>query len=191
MERETLTTAAVEVWRPVKEYEGLYEVSDLARVRSLDRLTECCKNGTIYSKPVKGHIMKQFERNGYLYVYLSKGHRKFKTVDVHRIVAAAFVPNPKGLTEINHKDENKHNNLPSNLEWCDHQYNTNYGTGKWRKAVPRRKRVEQLTLDGRHVAYFESVCQISRLKGYSQGNISAVCRGEKPSMYGYIWRYVE
>ena len=191
MAHATSTIPAVETWRPVKGYEGLYEVSDLARVRSLDRMTKRKKkDGTFGLTPVRGHIMKQSERNGYLFVNLSEGHRKVKSIDIHRIVATAFVPNPNDLTEINHKDENKHNNLPSNLEWCNHQYNTNYGTGKWRKAVPRRKKVEQLTLDGRHVAYYESVCKLSRIKGYSQGNISTVCRGEKPTAYGYQWRYV-
>lgn len=191
MEPAISTTPAVEVWKDIEGFEGLYEVSDQGRVRSLDRMTERIRSdGSSHMMRVKGKIKIPHERNGYLYVDLYIGHKRAKCVDLHIIVAKAFVPNPQNLPEVNHKDENKHNNLPCNLEWCDHKYNINYATGKWRKAIPRRKRVEQLTLDGRHVAFYESVCKITRLKGYSQGNISGVCRGETHTAYGYRWRYV-
>ena len=155
MERAISTTAAVEEWRPVVGYEGLYEVSNLGRVRSLDRviIDEFIENGVpcIRKRKFKGMIRKQqMTIHGYWQVILNaKGvcihHR------VHRLVAEAFIPNPNHLPCINHKDEDRTNNLPSNLEWCDFMYNNHYGTRLEKIAHARRKIVEQLTMDGQYV----------------------------------------
>jgi hypothetical protein len=170
----------------------LYEVSNLGRVRSLDRVyTQLYPNGKEQLRHIKGSILK-FETNntGYLAIQLyDRGKRKRYLV--HRLVAEAFIPNPNNLPEVNHKDECKTNNRADNLEWCNGKYNSNFGTGKWRKSYGRRKIVEQLTLDGQHVAYYSGAREAGRLTGFRQGNISAVCRGENPQSYGYKWKYVE
>ena len=192
MEQETKTTPAVEVWRSVMGYMDLYEVSNLGRVRSLDRdCVQVFHNGRVQSRRIKGCILR-FETNntGYLAVQLLNSGKR-KRFLVHRLVAEAFVPNPNNLPEVNHKDECKTNNCADNLEWCNGKYNSNFGTGKWRMSYGRRKRVEQLTLDGQHVAYYSGAREAARLTGFKQGNISSVCRGEKPQMYGYKWKYVE
>lgn len=93
-------------------YEGRYEVSTLGRIRGL-------KRGSILSPRANC-------RNGYLEVNLCKNGTQ-KTIRVHRLVAETFLPNPNCLLEVNHKDENKHNNSIDNLEWCDRYYNTSYG----------------------------------------------------------------
>ena len=115
-----------EVFKAIEGYEGLYEVSNLGRVRSLDsydRLGRLHKKGKI----LKPAIIK----DGYLQVHLSKEGKK-KTFMVHRLVAQAFIPNPEGLPIINHKDENPKNNRVENIEWCDYKYNSIYGTCKER-----------------------------------------------------------
>ena len=110
-----------EIWRPVVGYEGLYEVSNLGRVRSVDRY---------YYRLHKGKVLSLSKNaNGYLKVVLSC-NGKCKTIKVHRIVAEAFLPNPDNLPQVNHKDEDKTNNSVDNLEWCNAKYNLSYGTRK-------------------------------------------------------------
>lgn len=113
--------------KPIKGYEGLYEVDNLARVFSVDRVVTVNDNGRIYDKPLKGKKMRQtMHSNGYKVVTLTKDG-KMKTFFVHRLVAEAFIQNPNSMPMINHIDEDKTNNLPENLEWCDARYNMLYG----------------------------------------------------------------
>lgn len=113
-----------EIWKPVKGFEGYYEVSNLGRVRSIDRYV----NTKGDSKRIRnGRVLKGIIHNEYVLVTLSKDNLKSKK-RVHRIVAEAFLPNPDNLPQVNHKDEDKTNNNVTNLEWCDSKYNMNYGT---------------------------------------------------------------
>ena len=111
----------IEEWRPVVGYEGLYEVSNIGRVRSLDRYVK--GKGKSYFLH-KGRVLSPgIKTEGYLIVRLQR--RMFY---VHRLVTEAFLPNPDNLPEVNHKDEDKLNNRVDNLEWCTVKYNNNYGT---------------------------------------------------------------
>ena len=109
-----------ETWKDIKGYEGLYQVSDSGRVRSVDRVEKC---GTFVRKR-KGIILKEIiNRGGYCQVNLTKdgvGHTK----EIHRIVATAFIPNPLGLPQVNHIDCDKTNNSIDNLEWVTVDENT-------------------------------------------------------------------
>ena len=123
-----------EIWKDIKNYENLYQVSNFGRVRSLDHFR---KNGTgIYLQ--KGKILNPQNTNGYCFVSLSK-QGKTKQYLVHRLVAQTFILNSEQHNEINHKDENKQNNHIDNLEWCSHQYNINYGTGNERRSITELK----------------------------------------------------
>ena len=111
-----------EIWKPVVGYEGLYEVSSLGRVRSLDRY-----DGRNHF--IKGRILKLNDGGrGYLDVQLCS-NGKVKHHLVHRMVAESFIQNPDNLPQVNHRDENPSNDNVDNLEWCDAKYNINYGTG--------------------------------------------------------------
>lgn len=113
-----------EIWKPIKGYEGYYEVSNLGRVRRLDRYDYGCG----YARFYKGGILKSLcGSNGYLHVMLCRDGTRL-TKSVHRLVATTFIPNPENLPQVNHKDEDKSNNTVTNLEWCSSKYNMNYGT---------------------------------------------------------------
>ena len=113
-----------EIWRPIDGYEGFYEVSNMGFIRSLDRFVS---NGSDHKRLRKGKIIKMWQNSkGYMRCQLSYNNDK-KFYLVHRLVADAFIPKVDGLSEINHKDEDKTNNSVDNLEWCDRKYNNNYG----------------------------------------------------------------
>ena len=114
------TVDAVEVVRkPVKGYEGYYEVDQFGRVFSVERVISVDDNGRKYVKTVSGKQMKQcLKNNGYKSVSLTKGGET-KSFYVHRLVAEAFIQNPDNLPMVNHKDEDKTNNFMDNLEWCE------------------------------------------------------------------------
>ena len=113
-----------EIWRPIDGYEGFYEVSNMGFIRSLDRFVS---NGSDHKRLRKGKIIKMWPNSkGYMRCQLSYNNDK-KFYLVHRLVAEAFIQKVDGLSEINHKDEDKTNNSVDNLEWCDRKYNNNYG----------------------------------------------------------------
>lgn len=159
-----------EIYKPIKGYH--YEVSNTGQVRNVKT----------------GLILKQFLNNyGYCQVDLCKEGIK-KTFKVHRLVAQAFIPNPKNLPEVNHRDENKLNNRLENLEWCSSSYNLNYGTRAERSAKARSKAVEQLNLNGKVVATYSSLSEVERVLGFDNGNICKACK-EGVKRYNYYWRY--
>lgn len=177
-----------EIWKPVVGYEGRYEVSNLGNVRNCGfhtmRLTRWGNYSTYYYKPHKMALQKY--PNGYLFVMLSSGNRAADPKQVHRLVAEAFLPNPKNLPCVNHKDENKQNNFvyvnqdgsvdyeKSNLEWCDYKYNANYGTHKertressrrGRKDKWRPKYILQYSLEHELIAVYPSLSEACRRTG--------------------------
>ena len=104
----------IEIWKNIQGYEGLYQISNLGRVKSLHYNKEKILKPNKYGA-------------GYYGVALSKNN-KHKRYSIHRLVAIAFIPNPNNLPQVNHKDEDKTNNRVDNLEWCTNEYNMNYGT---------------------------------------------------------------
>lgn len=179
-----------EVWRPVVGYEGLYEVSNLGRIRSLDRYV---KSWNSESKLTKGRIlrMKKYS-NGYLNVSLCKCG-DIKTCSVHRLVAQAFLPNPDGLPCVNHKDNDRTNNRVENLEWCDWKYNNNYGDHNEKLSQSKingkcSKKVYQFTLDGKLVREWPSTAECGR-NGFISTSVSYCCRGERKTHRGFKWSY--
>lgn len=109
-----------EIWKTIPGFDW-YQVSNLGRVRSVDHIDTMGRRQT-------GKIQKLVTdgKNNYLYATISRPHYQVRE-GVHRLVAKAFIPNPDNLKEINHKDENKKNNVVWNLEWCTRSYNNAYG----------------------------------------------------------------
>lgn len=120
----------MEVWKPVKGFEGYYEVSDLGRVRSIDRVIY--DNVRKCNRLLKGRLLVQRDNgHGYKGVMFCKDHKLYNKY-VHILVAETFLENPLKLPTVNHKDEDKENNAVTNLEWCTQYYNNEYGTRKKR-----------------------------------------------------------
>ena len=169
---------AKEIWKDIKGYEGLYQVSSLGRVKSLSR------------KTTKGKILKQTRFRNYLGVILSKNNIK-KVRNVHRLVAETFIPNPNNYPQVNHKDENPRNNSVSNLEWCTSSYNINYGNRNNKVSSKLGKRVLCIETG---IIYNSTMDAISALRGfnnYTQGHIADCCRGVRNKAFGYHWKYLE
>ena len=182
-----------EIWKDIKGYEGLYQVSNMGRIKSIDRYVPR-KNGKL--QHVYGKIMTSFDNGrGYKQVYLTKNSIT-KAHSVHRLVANAFIPNPDNLPQVNHKDEDKANNRVDNLEWCTQKYNQNYGTISIRKSQKllndknKSKPVLQYSLDGTFIKEWKSTRDVQRNLGFDNSHISKCCRGKQANYaYGYIWKY--
>ena len=172
-----------EEWRDVAGYEGLYQVSDQGRVKSLERKGR--KSERILKPGVVG--------GGYLMVVLCAGGKQ-KMHKVHRLVCQSFHENPENKPEVNHINEDKTDNRACNLEWSTAKENCNHGTRNERmaKGIAKAlsKPVGQYTRGGELVKIWSSAIEVQRQAGFSQGNVSAVARGEHKQAYGFIWKYI-
>ena len=178
-----------EEWRPIAGWEGFYSVSSCGRVRSEDRYVQY-KDGR---KPRlwRGKILAQsLDSDGYSCVGL---HRSGKTQNgkVHRLVAAAFIPQQEGKTQINHLNEIKTDNHVKNLEWCTVAENNAYGTHNVRAGEHHKVPVNQYTADGAFIATYGSQIEAAKATGVSQGNIALCCKGERGHFLagGFHWEY--
>lgn len=199
-----------EIWRDVVGYEGIYQVSNMGRVKSLGN-----------NKTRKDKILRQTKfKNGYLYVFLCKEGKR-KNCRVNRLVGNAFLDNPNDYPCFNHKNEDKTDNRAVNLEPCTHKYNLNYKNTQARrvastdfkafqarrvastdwKSVGRKnaekltngvlsKKVYQYSQDGTLVGVWQSTAEAGR-NGFNQGNVASCCLGKRKSHRGYIWSYTE
>ena len=188
-----------EIWKDIViekngityDFTGLYQVSNLGNVRSMN-----------YSGKV-GNVktLKGYKRNdGYIHISISY-NGKITNFFVHRLVANAFIPNPDNLKQVNHKDENKANNNVENLEWCDSEYNINYGTrtdkcrGKHkgqsenmkRERNPRARKVVCIETN----MIFNTIIEASEYYNISKNSIANCVRGASKTAGGYHWRYYE
>ncbi len=170
---------AEEVWKDIPHYEGRYLISNQGRVFSL--LT-------------KKYLSVQQRDDGYLTIKLSNAKGKRKHEYIHRLVALAFIDNPNNYPEVNHKNEIKTDNRVENLEWCDREYNINYGSRiervskKLTNYEQFSKEVQQLK-DGQVLATYPSIKEAERVTGIYNSNIVKVCQGKRKTAGGYQWRY--
>lgn len=183
-----------EVWKDIKDYEGLYQVSNLGRVKSLDRIVYQKNSfGNIQKNIYKGKILSLFEdKDGYLRVNLKKD-KKMKQYGVHVLVANTFLNINKfkymeyedlskidiNRLQINHKNENKKDNCIDNLEFCTVAYNTNYGS--------REQKIIQLDLSGKIIKVWDSRKKASKELHISRNTINEILRGHRQDINGYTF----
>lgn len=180
-----------EEWKDIEGYEGLYQVSSMGRVKSLKRTCNIKGGG---KRTVGERILKpDATEYGYLRVNLYTGGKQ-KKFRVHRLVAYAFVPNPEGKPEINHRDEDKTNNSAANLEWCTREENMNYGTIRERigkkTAQALSKPVGQYTIDGKLLKLWPSATIAGRQTGFDKSRISKTANGKCKTHKGFVWKYI-
>ena len=191
----------LEIWRTAIYkgviYEGLYKVSNLGKILSLN-----------YKNTGRAELLNPSDNGyGYLQVNLSKNGKE-KTCKVHRIVAETFLPNPEGKPCINHKIEGKKGKTMNmvffnkdgtidkertTIEWTTYEENNNYATHNERAAKARingkcSKKVLQFSLTGDFIREWPSTAECGR-NGFNRSHIAACCRGERKSAGGYIWMY--
>lgn len=172
-----------EIWKDIEGYEGLYQVSNLGRVKSLGN-----------NKNRKEKIIKQIKKkDGYLYLKCSKNGES-KTFSVHRLVAQAFIPNPNNLPEIDHINTVPTDNRIENLRWCSRKGNMNNPitldkiTGfNHHKSKP----LLQLTANNEILKIWGSSMLIEKQKGWRNAHIWECCRKKRKTYKGYKWQYVD
>lgn len=185
-----------EEWRDVVGYEGLYQVSNMGRVKSLPRLILFCDGRRrFYNERI---VKSQKVSTGYRNVSLYR-NAVVEKIYVHRLVANAFLQNNNKYTDVNHLDGCKTNNKAENLEWCNRSRNIKHAyENKLRESYTYNaiqsisKTVLQFTPYGEFVAEYPSTMEASRITKYNQSQIATYCRGENKRFLtykGYIWRY--
>lgn len=188
-----------EVWKSIKGWETLYEVSDKGRVRSLDRTYKRGNSLVCH----RGKILKEQENNkGYKFVYLKCNGAKAK-VYVHRLVAMEFVFKPNGMNIVNHKDFNPKNNCAENLEWTTFAGNSLYSaergrfyhTVTWRtrlkesldKAMGKPVLGESISEDS--VVFYRALNDCAR-DGFQPSCVSSCCSGKRKTHAGFTWKFI-
>ena len=165
-----------EIWKDIEGYEGMYQVSNIGNVRSLNyRGTGIVRN-----------LVPKVNNCGRLWVEL-----KGKSFLIHRLVAKAFIPNIHNYPEINHKDENPKNNVVTNLEWCTGEYNRKMYSAKNSHGRPntRQREINQLDTYGNLVKKWKDSRTIMNSTGMSQWSITQCCDGKRKTAYGFKWQY--
>lgn len=186
-----------EIWLPIKDYEGCYEISNYGRVKSLPRKVGHSRNPNFFTNKT-GKIMDLSFNRGYTFVRLYK-NGKCGTFRVHRLVAIHFMDNPLNYEVVNHLDSNRSNNFYKNLEWCTTSMNMQHAydfgskvapnTGKFGKDNWNSKKVIQKDLNGNFVRLWDCLSQITRELGYARQDIGKCCAGKRNTAYGFIWEF--
>lgn len=159
---------------------GIYQVSNYGRVKSLKRKTyRENRYGNTFLNHEERILRNNIRKDGYVNTTLYKDGKP-KSYAIHRLVAQHFLLNPNNYKEINHKDENKTNNCVTNLEWCTRTYNNRYS---------RSKKVNQYDLNGNLIKTWKSIKEASEANNIFLGNISSCCKGKIKTTGGYIWKY--
>lgn len=177
-----------EVWKDVVGYEGLYQVSNLGRVKSLERNVEKSNKKSMF---VCSRILRPFTNKKYQYSTLSKNGKESNN-KIHRLVAYAFIKNPNNYTQINHKDENTLNNCVDNLEWCTNSYNRYYGTINAR--IRKTKRIKsgisiiRLNIDGSFSKRYECGIDIKG-DGFDRRAVYRCCKDNGRIHKNYKWKF--
>ena len=156
----------------IKGYEGLYKISNLGNIKNRHNR---------YLKPF-------YNEYGYQRINLCKNSMK-KTQYVHRLVAISFIPNPDNLPQVNHKDESRDNNYYQNLEWCDSEYNNNYGNHINKLSDALSLPIVGISSSGESF-YYRSTRAAEIIIGSYSGNITAVLKGRLKTTKGFTFKYL-
>lgn len=178
-----------EKWKPIKNYEKLYQVSNYGRIKRSYREYTLFNYLTKRENKriVKEKILKGTTNKGYKRICLTKD-KKEKNLFIHRLVAEVFIPNPQNKPFINHIDGNKQNNKVDNLEWCDYDENNNHAYNNELRKSKGRISIAQYDLNDNYIASFESINEASRITGLNIRHISRNIKGIGNQICGYKFK---
>lgn len=178
-----------ELWCDIKDFEGLYEVSNYGRVRSYDKVVNAANNST---RIIKGKIMSLTNsEGGYLKVGLTKNKKVYNKC-IHRLVGLHFIENPNNYLELNHIDKNKTNNYYYNLEWCTRKQNNDHSQITQKLNSSKKVKVGQYNKNNELLKIWEGMREAACELGYkNHTGISKCCRGLSKTYKSYIWKYYE
>lgn len=183
-----------EIWRDISGYEGLYQVSNLGRIKRLPRVVirSDGRRRTFCESISKGHL----HNTGYYVINLTKNVISKRKL-VHRLVAEAFLPNPNHYPVIHHIDANKTNERADNLMWCSYSFNIKHSyefeghrpsmKGVFGKDNPHSVPIVQISLQGEVLAHFVNIMEAARKLNVNHTNITACIKKRKKTAYGYLW----
>lgn len=171
-----------------------YMVSNYGRIKSIAHTTTTKRNGREYNIAFKTRIVKLGKNKGY-WIFNFSQDRKHLCARIHRLVGISFVENPNNYPFINHKDENKANNIYTNIEWCDEKYNSNYGTVNKRRSSSitntlqnKARTICQYNLNGELVHQYKGNKQIKEA-GFTVCCVNKCCNHKLVIHKGFVWRY--
>ena len=165
-----------EIWKDIEEYEGLYQISNLGRVKSLPK-----KDGFVL---LETRILKPLNINNRNRVVLAKNKVK-KNFFIYQLVAKMFIPNPNNYPIINHKNGKPNDDKVTNLEWCTHKHNSIHAVDN---NLIKHKKIAQYSLNGEFIKIYNSRHEI---KNIDQSSITRCCNGIRKTAGGYKWEYVK
>lgn len=196
-----------ETWRDIPSYEGIYQVSNLGRVKSLARVLnrgrgKYLRPPIVMTPPINGH--------GYQQVTLYDKNGKGKILGVHQLVALCFLDNPQNYGDIDHINTIKTDNRKENLRWCTRKMNMNnpitksmldskrlsYCHEDWyiekqRNSQPHSKKIAQKSISGEILKVWNTISDAARFMGVSTQAISRCCNGIVNTSCGYIWEFIQ
>lgn len=181
-----------ETFKDVIGYEGFYQISNLGRLKSLERFIKGRNNGKRL-KP-ESIIKNKLDSKGYYHYELSKLGKK-KDLRLHRLIAEVFIPNPELKPYINHKNGIKTDNSILNLEWVtqsentQHAYDTGLMVGQKGKDHSSSKKIYQYDKCGNLISSFDGMRDAGRETGIEPSSIGKCAQGLRPSAGGYVWKY--
>jgi hypothetical protein len=187
-----------EIWKDIEGYEGIYQVSNLGRVKRLERDVPQYNHGHLQYQHINEKILKMRPtKGGYMLILLRGAQDGIRRgFSVHRLVAKAFIPNPDNLPQVNHKNEIRTDNRAENLEWCTNYYNMHYGKCQQRIYKGQHfKPVDVYTKDGKFLSHYESLVKASKATGVPTGTVSWICQGtvrngiKRQTAKGYRFKY--
>lgn len=180
-----------EQWKPIKNFEGLYEVSNMGRFRSVYKYKNTIvRSGSSAVIPVRPKLLYLNKtQSGYYHIILYKESKRYEYA-AHRLVAIHFCEGYKRGYVVNHKDEDKSNNKADNLEWCTELYNRRYGTAIQRTAESNWRKVAQYDLAGNLIATYDSAKEAAKVTGYNYVSLCEWCRGVHVPKNRYRWAYI-
>ena len=188
-----------EIWKDIKGYEGLYQISNLGNVKKIKNKKYNINKKEVEEKEINKYISIRTHKLGYKYVKLTDKNGIRKNLFLHRLIAQAFIPNPNNYSCINHINGIKNDNRIENLEWCSQKQNVRYAWDNGlcenvRKVCAingkrKSKKIIQKNKNGEVIKVWNSTMDIERELGILHNNITFCCKHYNRTAGGFIWEY--